>query len=435
MFLSQLNFIYTQFSDLSKSNPIVAGAVSLWGLSVLTFILKGVPARIWGFFKHHLTTTLTINSADSIFYDFLAWVNDRKIDISVRSFNFNNSSRFGWGHAQMTIGYGLIFFRFGSKIMSMRRFKIDANQTSESKETITISIIGRNSKIFADIFLAIQEKKNEDKKYIRIYTYSDGWKSNNKIYKRGLETITIPKENRQLILNHVNGFINSKDWYLGNGIPYRTGILFHGPAGTGKTSLIKAICAEFGKDLYVIDANSMGDTTIRNAMSSVPEGAIVALEEIDTISSSRAEIVRSDESSNEPVAKEIKLSLLSMSGLLNALDGIVCGEGRIVIATTNYPEKLDPALVREGRFDLKIHVGYFTNETLMLYMKRLYPEINKWGSWKIKPNIAPCKVQKLVFDHRDNPLSVLKEIADQVVGEESEFFSEEMLPSHQKLTA
>jgi chaperone BCS1 len=438
--LPKLNSVYAQIGELSKANPVVAGAVSLWGLGVLTFLLKGVPASIWEFIRFHLTTTLTINSNDNVYQDFLSWVDERKINFFVRNFNFNNSSRYGYGKARMTVGYGTTFFIFSGKLMMMNRLKIEANQTAETKEVVTVAILGRNSKVFADMFNSIEEKQKADTSRTNIYMWKNGvWTRTNRIYKRKLETVTIPSHTQKAIVDHINEFTNCKEWYIENGIPYRTGIMFQGPPGTGKTSLIKAICSEFNKDLYICEANLMGDSTIRDALGAVPEGGVVALEEIDTVCTSRGPIQdaiedtkqeeKAAESPNEGVVtqqgeipprpiSEGKLSPLTLSGLLNALDGIICGEGRIVIATTNHPDRLDPALVREGRFDLKLHIGYMTDETLMLYMKRLYPNVGYWGNWKIKTEIAPCKVQKLVFDHRKDPFKVLKQVAYEVKHDE-----------------
>ena len=56
---------------------------------------------------------------------------------------------------------------------------------------------------------------------------------------------------------------------------------------------------------------------------------------------------------------------LNLAGILNALDGIVDSPGRILVMTTNHPEKLDPALVRPGRINLKLHLGYIDSEAAM----------------------------------------------------------------------
>lgn len=65
---------------------------------------------------------------------------------------------------------------------------------------------------------------------------------------------------------------------------------------------------------------------------------------------------------------------LTFSGLLNALDGVASTEARIVFMTTNYVDRLDPALVRPGRVDLKQYVGHCTQWQLACMFQRFYPE-------------------------------------------------------------
>merc|ERR1712151_1325923 len=55
---------------------------------------------------------------------------------------------------------------------------------------------------------------------------------------------------------------------------------------------------------------------------------------------------------------------LNLAGLLNVLDGVVDSPGRVVVMTTNHPEKLDPALIRPGRINKRIHLGYVTASSL-----------------------------------------------------------------------
>lgn len=97
--------------------------------------------------------------------------------------------------------------------------------------------------------------------------------------------------------------------------------------------------------------------------------------------------------------------------MLNAIDGFASAEGRILVATTNVPSSLDAALTREGRFDLKLHIGYMENESFQEYLKRFYPNFQDLEKWHIKDSVAPCKVQALVFQNKDNPLPVLEAVA------------------------
>jgi chaperone BCS1 len=177
--------------------------------------------------------------------------------------------------------------------------------------------------------------------------------------------------------------------------------------------LITSICSEFNKGAYILDLSSLTDLTLKEALSKVPAGDIVVIEDIDTHlfkrPDSTAMLVDDDDKNKD----EAKPSGVTLGGILNALDGIACGTERLVFATTNHPEKLDPALVREGRFDLKLNIGYLTNETLHDYVGRLYPDFSKEEikQWTVNPGTPPCKVQQLVFENREEPLAVLLQVA------------------------
>jgi mitochondrial chaperone BCS1 len=399
--------VVTYFEQLTKTNPVAAGMLSVYGLGVLTYLFKDIPLRVYHFIKEQLTTTLTINSQDSIYYEFLGWIGKHKMHGFMRTYNLSTTGWWDSGDTFMTVGYGTTIFRAGGGIVFLDRHQIEANATSQSKEIITLTALGRSSKVFYNIFDEIVASKEEVTTTYSVYHFAENnWRITATLPKRSLDTIALPGATKDSLLHHLNTFQSDKDWYLLNGVPYRTGIMLQGPPGTGKTSLITAVCSEYNRDCYILDPSNLNDTGLLIALSKVPNGMIVAIEDIDTHFSQRSKI--------ETTSSDMTIKLgPSLAGILNALDGIACGTDRIVFATTNHPEKLDPALVREGRFNLKLEIGYMTNETLHAYVGRLYPTLSKseLAQWNVMPNIPPCKVQQLVFDNRQNPQLVLEQVA------------------------
>lgn len=290
----------------------------------------------------------------------------------------------------------------------MTRSQIEASNTINVKESISVTMIGRSHKSFISLFDTIKDARKDNSK-TNILTYEDYWRTTARQFKRDMSTVVLNKEVKANVLEHIDKFIANKDWYIKNGIPYRTGILLKGPPGTGKTSFIKAICAHYDKPLYMLQLSGMNDNALSRALSSIPEGAVIALEDIDTACISRLPVPgpgKKDIDSDE----EEEPNIVTLGGLLNAIDGAASSDNRIIIATTNHPEKLDPALIREGRFDIKVDVGFLEDDTFREFLNRFYPE-RDFSRWIVKPLIAPCKAQQIVFDNLDDSEAVLKQLA------------------------
>lgn len=408
--LEQITSLYLAFTEYSSKNPVVAGLVGMWGLGVVTIILKDIPSRVWSFLKRECTTTLILNSQDKIFFDFLDWVAEKHMHSFVRVFNLNNGKESFGGSMEgseipkLTVGYTRIFFRHGINFFSLVREEVPANNTAHTKEKLHLTVLGRDQEVFRKLLQEVQETIKIDKENFSIFDFSHGsWYKAQKQSKRGIASLTLDERVRSSILNTIADFTNSREWYSRNGVPYRLGILLHGPPGTGKTSLIKAICSDFNKDLYPINLNGMNDTSLARAISQVPAGGVIAIEDIDACGIS---VKRTDK--NKEGDKE-----LTIAGILNAIDGVSSSEDHILIVTTNFPDRLDEALTRSGRIDVKLELGNATTDMLEYYLKRFYPDFSVPKKFHLKAGVPPCDLQKMVFENRGNPDKVLEELIAQ----------------------
>ncbi|KAG1806957.1 hypothetical protein EV424DRAFT_1577580 [Suillus variegatus] len=124
--------------------------------------------------------------------------------------------------------------------------------------------------------------------------------------------------------------------------------------GFGKTSLIHSLAGELGLDIYVVSLSSKGmsDNTLTTLMGHVPSRYILLLEDLDaTFTRSVSHDASSTgaptaSNTNSTTTETSDGSTLSLSGLLNSLDGVATAEGRLLFATTNHIERLDPALTK-----------------------------------------------------------------------------------------
>ncbi|KAI8611323.1 P-loop containing nucleoside triphosphate hydrolase protein [Chytriomyces sp. MP71] len=169
---------------------------------------------------------------------------------------------------------------------------------------------------------------------------------------RPLSTIVLDGETKTTVLSDAIEFMKNEKWYADRGIPYRRGYMFYGYPGTGKTSFVTALAGELKLNIYVISLANKGltDETLTELMVDTPPRCILLLEDIDAAFVSRTVTGNTSNGASENTI----VTNVTFSGLLNAIDGVAAQEGRILIMTTNHMEKLDPALIRPGRVDVKV---------------------------------------------------------------------------------
>ena len=194
--------------------------------------------------------------------------------------------------------------------------------------------------------------------------------------------------------------------------------------GTGKSSLINALAAELDRDLYYINLRDYSsDSDLENAFSEIGKNAIIVMEDVDAQSScvlDRGSQSICDESflemlsSPSPSPKASKLGIsfgISLSCLLNILDGHSLKPGTIVVMTSNHPEKLDPALIRPGRIDLHLSLGYCTHFQLFKMFKLVHPNSTETICVDNIPQgvLSPCDAMRIFTLYRGDSCKVLQE--------------------------
>ncbi|KAF8075248.1 P-loop containing nucleoside triphosphate hydrolase protein [Lyophyllum atratum] len=267
-----------------------------------------------------------------------------------------------------TIYYRGHWLRASSLITRTKRYPDYGHGSS-----LKISVVARNNDILKKLVLEAKreyEKDAEHRVHIFLADTTYGcWRWNGARQKRPMSSIVLQPGVKDMLLADCKDFLCSEEWYAERGIPFRRGYLLHGVPGSGKTSLIHSLAGELGLDIYVVSLSSKGmsDNTLTTLMGHVPSRCILLLEDLDAAFT--RSVSRDSTSTGAPTASASTTtttaettdgSTLSLSGLLNSLDGVAAAEGRLLFATTNHIERLDPALSRPGRMDVWVNFTHAT---------------------------------------------------------------------------
>ncbi|OMP01403.1 hypothetical protein COLO4_11915 [Corchorus olitorius] len=213
----------------------------------------------------------------------------------------------------------------------------------------------------------------EKKKTLKLFTLSydrmsgirggDMWQSVNLDHPATFQTLAMDSELKNKMMDDLERFVKRKEYYKKVGKAWKRGYLLFGPPGTGKSRLIAAMANYLNFDIYDLELTDIrGNSELRKLLISTGNKSILVVEDIDCSLELRDKIARASNSFRDPRMQQYPQYQLTLSGLLNFIDGLwsSCGDERIIVFTTNHKDKLDPALLRPGRMDMHIHMSYCT---------------------------------------------------------------------------
>ena len=274
----------------------------------------------------------------------------------------------------------------------------------------------KTSIIYYEKYYCINNEKLKDS--ISIYiTSQEGFYFTHlgKRNKRNIESIYLPKKQKQDIINDLEKFLNieNKKKYNRLGINYKRIYLLEGLPGTGKTSLITGLASKFNFNIAIVSfIPKMTDVDLIKSLRTLRDydekdtntkKTFLVFEDIDCIFKERK---TNDESRNS----------ITFSGLLNALDGITTND-IICFITTNYKCNLDSALLRPGRIDYIMKFDYAIKEQILDIFKDFTSETNSDiiqsfynECCKLNIKITTALLQQYLMKYIDNPKDAIDNI-------------------------
>lgn len=308
---------------------------------------------------------------------------------------------------------GTHYFRYQGALLALTRgrggeAKPGAGAAPATAESLNLKAYTTNKKLLKTIvhearklYYSRQENKTN------IFVGEDvHWKTIGARNKRDLSSVVLDEGVLKLLSDDLRTFINDRDWYMRCGVPYRRGYLLYGPPGTGKTSFILSIAGKFELSVcvLVLSSNFMNDQKLNSLIKNSPANSILLLEDVD-VAFTHSEMKQG----------------VSFSGLLNAIDGIAAGDGRILFMTTNHIERLSTALIRPGRVDVRVKFDLASKSQIKGMFWRFYkdlkiPDLEKIESKVVdrieERTVSTAQLQGLFIRHKSSPQDLLDSLDD-----------------------
>lgn len=319
-----------------------------------------------------------------------------------------------------------------------------------------------------------EEEEEVYQKQVFIHEYGRADKKCKLFKDRTFDKLVSKHKNR--IIRMLDMFKSANDDGLSrfNGLgTYNLGFMFYGPPGTGKTSMIKAICNYLERDALIIDMRNIRTVKDLEKLSTErdPEKYVYVFDEFDcmqdllqrrtktikeecqdiqneinelfklkTVFELKFDEIKNNNSSSisdiDTKITHLKDNIrklenqLSLDTMLTFLDGTIETRNRVIIASTNHIEKIDPALLREGRFDIKICLNYFTDMEIKQLLEIMYGvECHEQiYNYTYQSGVyTPVKILNIA-QQEDSLEDVMRILAGQA-GDNSKYLSNDELPS------
>lgn len=195
---------------------------------------------------------------------------------------------------------------------------------------------------------------------------------------RTFKDVFIREDQKQELIQRINSFKSKQGWYREHNIPYHFGIMLYGAPGTGKSSIISCIANEFGVVPYFVSPSNVSDflrehNQTMELFAMTDDVKLIVVEDLDScdflLDSADVPNTIPDEYKEHARLEQSERISKYLSDFLNVIDGTKCMENVIWIFTTNYIEKITPALLRPGRVDMQVHIDYACPQTFMQFIK------------------------------------------------------------------
>lgn len=391
---------------LHNQNQFASGGILLMALGAIGASLRKIPVKIWTWLVHQFTVSLTVNDNNAEFKRLKWWMQKQNIMKKSRHIDVATGGRWRTDEYNTVLtpapGHHWMFYK--GRPVSVNVTRIDDTKADERRESIVFTTVGRKQKFLRQMIDESDSAWRADKAsraQLFVWDSSNEWTEIEGYRPRPLDTVFFSGNIKNELINDVNVFKASEEWYSKMGIPYHRGYLFEGPPGTGKTSLVVGLSSFYNAKVYVLKISEMNDGNLRKAITNAAANSFIVMEDADCMASANKRTVQNEDEDEGDKSKSIgDLFGVTLSGLLNVLDGLLAPSGVMYFMTTNHIEKLDPALIRPGRIDIIKHIGIADASQKISLFKQFFPN-EEIPSEHLEKEMTMADLQQILLEKRN----------------------------------
>jgi mitochondrial chaperone BCS1 len=365
---------------LNGQHQFASDGLLLMVIGGMGVYMRAIPQKFWGWFVGQTTMTITVKDDDAAFVWVKEWFLGQGFLTRIRRVDLDTS--LGREQHALVPAQGSHWFWYSGRPFMVELYRSEDARGWSAKRTewLTFITIGRRQSFLKKFVDDIVECHKQRAALISsLYIRDEYWDKVQGYSPRLLESVILRPGEKEQLVQDIEKFKGATERYRQLGVPYHRGYLFYGPPGTGKSSLVSALAAHFGMSIYAISLTDFNDKTLVKAIRDVPPNSVILFEDIDCMKTGKARLDAEEFSKKQmpgsPEEKADSGGLLSvtLSGLLNVLDGFNAPENVLFIMTTNKIDTLDQALLRPGRIDYRLFLGKAASEQKIELYLRFFP--------------------------------------------------------------
>lgn len=395
----------------AMQSQVFWGVAGFMVLGWVMWILRTVPQNIWNLFLFQLTAQLTVTNRDMAYDHIRDWMSgaqffrrSRRLFVTSTFKGKPDEDGVEW---TLYPGEGWFFFWHKGKFVVLHH-GTEKTDRGEIICTFTLRTLGRTQRPLRQLVYDIQESARDDS-VVTVHAYPGHWMPATKRNKRPIESVVLPESQKQAVVQDAEWFLHNREWFAERGVPWRRGYLLYGPPGTGKTSLVLALASHLNREVFTLNLSQISGERFQEAIHEMGRYGILLMEDIDAASVTqerRPQKVGREGDSSEDSGDALGLT---MTTLLNSLDGLTSPEGIITVMTTNHPENLDQALIRPGRVDMQVHIDHPGPDEKRAMFERFFPGHSELALRFAQEcgDRSAADIQNLFIQHQAEPVRVL----------------------------